>query len=143
MIRETLSMLLAGFFLLQPAVYARAAGAQAANDNPQAAAIRQKVEAAGIGSQVEVRLLDKNKILGRLMSVGSDDFVVKTGEDQTAVVHTIRFGDVESVKTATAVAISNAGSRGSRMSRRGKIMLVVGIAALVFGVITYATTKGP
>jgi hypothetical protein len=143
MMRETLSILLASFFVLQPALYARAAGGQSANDGSRTAAIRQTVEAAGVGAQIEVTLRDKNALRGRLISASSDDFIVQTGEDRTAVVHKVRFEDVESVNVENPATASAAHKPRSKISKRGKIMLVVGFAALIFGVVTYATTKGP
>ncbi len=143
MMRGMLSMLLASFLLLQPALNSRAAGAQAANESSRTAAIRQKVKAAGAGSQIEVTLLDKNKLQGRLISVGTDDFIVQSGEGPDSVTHLVRFEDVRSVKVFQQQAASTASQNKSKISRRGKMMLIVGVAALVFGIITFATTKGP
>ncbi len=143
MMRGIVSILLASFLLFQPALNARAEGAQAANESSRTAAIRQKVEAAGLGSQIEVTLLDKNKLQGRLISVGTDDFIVQSGEGPDSVTHLVRFEDVRSVKVFQQQAASTASQNKSKISRRGKMMLIVGVAALVFGIITFATTKGP
>ncbi len=143
--RARLSILLAALLILQPAWMARAAGAQSSNssDDSRATAIRQQVEAAGTGSQIEVKLLDNNKIRGRLISVGAEDFRVQTGEGETSVVHAVRFEDVESVKVFGQQSAAVASPNRSKISKRGKIMLVVGLSALIFGVVTFATTKGP
>jgi hypothetical protein len=143
--RERFSILLAALLMLQPALMARAEGGQSSDsvDNSQTAAIRQQVETAGVGSQVEVKLLDNNKIRGQLISIGTEDFRVKTGEDPNSVVHAVRFKDVKSIKFLQQPAAASANPNRSKITRRGKIMLVVGLSALIFGVVTYATTKGP
>ena len=145
--RALLSTLLAAFFLLQPAFCSRAAGAQAASDNSQTAEFRQQLQGAQPGAQVEVKLLDNNVFRGRLVSVGNNDFTLRTGEGMDTVSHRVRYEDIKSLKVEGAGRIAApataAGRPRSGMSRRGKIMIVVGVAALVFGVVTYATTKGP
>ena len=146
--RALLSTLLAAFFLLQPAFCSRAAGAQAANDNSQTAEFRQQLQGAQPGAQVEVKLLDNNVFRGRLVSVGENDFTLRTGEGMDTVSHRVRYEDIKSLKVEgagriAAPATARASTPHPGMSRRGKIMIVVGVAALVFGVVTYATTKGP
>jgi hypothetical protein len=144
MIRGTLAMTLAAFSLLQPAMNAIAEGAQAAAsaDNSQVK-VRQQMESAGVGSQVEVTLHDRNKLSGRLISVNADDFNVQTGEGQDAVSHLVRFEDVRSVKVFQQQAATSTPQSRSKLSKRGKMMLIVGAVVLVFGVVTFATTKGP
>ncbi len=141
--REKLSMLLAALLVLQPAWMARAQSAQTAEENSRTAAIRQQLEAAGAGAQVEVKL-HKRTLRGELISVGAEDFGLRVGEGESSGVFTIPYQDVKSIKFfQQKPAASNAVQSRSKISRRGKIMLAVGMAALVFGVVTYATTKGP
>jgi hypothetical protein len=144
MTRAMVSMLLTWFFMLQPAFAARAAGAQSASDNAQAAAFRRQLQGAEPGAQVEVKLLDKNVFRGRLVSVGDEDFTMRSVEGIDIVSHRVRFEDIKSLKVEGAnTAAAPASAPRSGISKRGKIMLVVGFAALIFGVVTYATTKGP
>jgi hypothetical protein len=144
MTRTMVSMLLVGFFMMQPAFAARAAGAKAASDNAQVAAFRRRLQGAEPGAQVEVKLLDKNVFRGRLVSVGDEDFILRSGDGMETVSHRVRFEDIKNLKVEGSSPAATAVRRPRKgISRRGKIMLVVGIAALVFGVVTYATTKGP
>lgn len=149
MIRSILSILLAAFFLLQPAISARAAAAQSAQEEARAAAIRKQVEAAGVGAKVEIRLLDNNRIQGLLTSVGSKDFTVLAGSAQAPVMQTIRFQDVKSFKatgappasTPTPAPVARAPRPRSPIATRAFLMLAIGISALVIGIATYIHTK--
>ncbi|MGE5325946.1 MAG: hypothetical protein ACM3NO_02810, partial [Deltaproteobacteria bacterium] len=143
MSRTILSLLLPAFFILQPAFNARAAGAQTAINNSRAAAFRQQLQGVEPGTQIKVKLLGHNDFRGQLVSVGVEDFTMRTGEGTDTSLLSLRFEDIKSLKVLGASGATTAGRPRSKMSRRGKIMLVVGFAALIFGIVTYATTKGP
>jgi hypothetical protein len=143
--REILSILLAAFMLLQPAMNARAAGQQAASqaEGSRAAEIEQQVRAAQSGSILEVGLLNGQSLRGRLKSVGAEDFVLEPIDNQFSGDRVIRFDEAQSLVVEKPPATSPANRQRSKISKRGKIILVVGIAALLFGIVTFATTKGP
>jgi hypothetical protein len=144
--RAIVSILLTAFFMLQPAMDSRAREAQsqaAREESSHAAEIEQAVRAAASDSILEVTLLDGQKLHGRLKSVGEEDFVLEPIDNQFSGDRAVRFDAVKSLEIQKPMPASAANKQRSKLSKRGKIMLFVGVAALIFGVVTYATTKGP
>ena len=126
--REALSLVLA-FLLVTPAVPCA---------SPRSAdSWKEKVILTGAGSSIDVRLLDKTRLRGRLGAVTDNGFTMDLLKDKKIQPRTIRFDEVKSLKvTVSQQPMSVAAKVG------WGILIFTAVAALIGGIACAASNCG-
>lgn len=132
MSRDVVSVLLAAILWFLSGLSAKAetvgmAAASQANASPQPT-LKEQVIQMPAGSQVEVRLLSKERFRGRLGEISDEGFTVQIAQENRLESRKVAFGDVKSVKVI-----------GNRGTRRG---ILIGVGATVGILLVLALTIG-
>jgi len=102
MCRDVLAALLASILWIQGAVSATAGTAEAVVTSQASTSkkptLKEQVNQIPAGSQVEVRLLNKDRLRGRLGEVSDEGFTVQIVEGSRIETRNVAFGDVKSAK---------------------------------------------
>jgi len=104
---------------------------------PATEALRQRLSDTPSGSNVEVRLLSKQKVQGLLQGVQTDKFILQTANEQGVQNQEIKFEEVKNVRVYKLKGASSVHKAGSKV---GRVLIVVGAAAVaifVLGFINY------
>jgi hypothetical protein len=100
--RNVLSVLLASILWVQSALSAEAEAAQATPTSNASAsqkpALKEQVIQIPSGAQVEVRLLNKERIRGRLGDISDEGITVQIAQANRIETRQVAFSDVKSVK---------------------------------------------
>jgi len=100
--RNVLSVLLASILWVQSGLSARAEAAQAVPTSHASASqkptLKEQVIQIPTGAQVEVRLLNKERLRGRLGDISDEGFSVLIAQENRIETRQVAFGDVKSVK---------------------------------------------
>jgi hypothetical protein len=121
---DVLSVLLASILWFLSGLSAKAetvgtAAASQANASQQPT-LKEQVIQMPAGSQVEVRLLNKERFRGRLGEISDEGFTVQIAQENRIESRKVAFGDVKSVKVM-----------GNNEKKRG---ILIGVAA-AFGIL--------
>jgi len=114
------------------------AGISARGDSPREETankptLQQRVLEVPSGTMVEVRLLSKQRLRGRLGDVGSDGFNLQTAQGSTISTQRVAFTDVKSFKQVE-------GTTGQKVGK-GLIYALAGIGALMVVLIIVASAE--
>jgi len=95
--KQVLSFLLIGLFLVIPAVRTAIANSGKQDNTPSIDQIRVRITKLGVGKKARATITTKNgaKVKGYVYSAGDDDFVIR--DRQTDAPTTIRYADVAKV----------------------------------------------
>lgn len=115
-------------------VFARPAANGRGDQAGDASRLREQVAHLPAGGLIEVRLVTREKVRGRLGVVESDGFAIKL-QDPSASEHRIAFADVKSVK-----AIQGRGGRVVGWIVAGVVIGVVVVALAVY--LTFRHNEG-
>jgi len=100
--RGPLSVLLVSILWVQSGLSAKAEAAQAVPTSHASASqkptLKEQVIQIPTGAQVEVRLLNKERIRGRLGDISDEGFTVLIAKGNQIETRQVAFGDVKSVK---------------------------------------------
>jgi hypothetical protein len=100
--RNVLSVLLASILWVQSALSAEAEAAQATPTSNASAsqkpALKEQVIQIPSGAQVEVRLLNKERIRGRLGDISDEGITVLIAQENRIETRQVAFSDVKSIK---------------------------------------------
>jgi hypothetical protein len=94
--KKQLLFLLVGIILSIAFLSPLSAFTQTNTDTRLITKTKAKVESVGVGSVVSIRLQNKKKLMGNIVQINSDDFIVKEIENGTE--QRINYGDVSQVK---------------------------------------------
>jgi hypothetical protein len=115
-------------FFLIPAMLGNSL-AYAASKSLDAAAVKEKITARGVGHGVRVILTDKADIRGIIVSIGDQDFALKSeGVDQPQSIQYAVVTSVHAFKPSTKTKVAGASQGG--LSKPAKVGIGVGIAVV-------------
>jgi hypothetical protein len=130
--RGTLSFLLASILWVHCGLYAKAevlrAVASSQASGSQKPTLKEQVVQIPAGSQVEVRLLNKERLRGRLGEVSDETITVQIAQADRIDTRKVAFGDVKSVRVI-----------GNESKKRG---ILIGVAAAFGTLLVLALTIG-
>jgi len=115
-----LAALLFGTTILEAKVGAAGMAPPGQAESKAKPTLKEQVGQIPAGSQVEVRLLNKERLRGRLGEVSDDGFTVQIAQANRIETRKVAFGDVKSVKVM-----------GNNDKKRG---ILIGVAA-AFGIL--------
>lgn len=134
--RETIALVLASMLFVTTNVEARADAARAVPSGRAAiergAALKEKILEVPTGTLIEVRLLNKQKIRGRLGEVTDEAFSLATVQDDKIVSQKVAFNDLRSFKT-----VGDGKGKGHIV-----LYMLAGIGALVVVLIIVGIASG-
>ena len=124
MMRQLISLVLVSTFVLDFAVMCRAKEGE--KDNAAQVAVKRKAESILEGTLVEVRLLNKEKIRGRIGEFTQEGFALQVKKGQNYEKRKVSFSDLKSIKQLPG------GSTGAAIGKAA--IEVIAIAAAVIGI---------
>ncbi|MBZ5565929.1 MAG: hypothetical protein LAP13_26350 [Acidobacteriia bacterium] len=127
MLRKILALVLMGPMLTE-ATFA----AKGAKPPQQGQTLKEKVLAIPAGTLVEVKLITKEKLRGRIGELTNEGFSLQVARGNTIEAHQISFSQVKSVKTVEGT--------GSKVGK-GLIYGLAGAGALLVTLIIIAATQ--
>lgn len=131
MFRRSLSLVLASTFFLNFALVTKAAGrAQGSTPKPT---LKEKALAITPGTMVEVRLLTKEKIRGRIGDLTDEGFSLQTAQGTSIQKRSVSFNELKSIKSV--------GSTGSKVGK-GVAYGLAGVGAFVLILVIVCATGG-
>ena len=136
--RDTILLILIsvlfGNSVLEARVGASATGASLPQETTKKATVQERIMEIPPGTMIEVRLMDKNKVRGRLGEVTNEGFSLQTAQGNKIETQKIAFTDVKSFKNAKG------GETGKGFSR-GVIYGLAGIGVLMVILIIWAASR--
>jgi len=124
---------LTGNCLLEAAVSASARGGSLEEQTTKKPTLQERILEVPHGMMIEVRLLNKQKLRGRLGEVTSEGFSLQTAQGTKIETQKVAFADVKSFKQIE-------GTTGSKIGK-GLIYALAGIGALVVVLAIWAMTR--
>jgi hypothetical protein len=103
MIRQMVSLVLASTFVLNLGMVAQAKKS-AQQSSSKAEALKEKAMGITPGTMVEVRLLSKEKVRGRIVDLTTEGFSLETGEGAGIQKRSLSFLEMKSIKEVSAEA---------------------------------------
>lgn len=134
--RQAICTVLASLLLLEPMMLARAsaeAGVQPQQTNAQQPTLKETLLSIPPQSYVEVRLLDKSKLRGRLGEVTDEGFALQVAQGNKIQNVKVSFDQVKSVKVVE--------QKGSKVGK-GLLYALAGIGVLFGALFIYAMATG-
>lgn len=131
---RTICTLLASVLVLQPALYARAEAKSSPRPqeaNSQKPTLKEKIVSLPAQSFVEVKLLDKSKLRGRLGEISNDAFALQVAQGDKIQSMSVSFDQVKSLKVVE--------TQGSKAGR-GLLYALAGIGALFVVLVIWAAS---
>ncbi len=95
--------------------------------------LKEKVVEIPPGTMVEVRLLNKQKIRGRLGKITDEGFCIQTAQGNKIENEMLAFADVKSLKQVE-------GTTGTKVGK-GLVYALAGIGALFVGLVIWAASR--
>lgn len=132
MLRRTLSLGLASLLILNLPLASRASGRAQQNDSQQQR-LKEKAFAITPGTMVEVRLLNKEKVRGRIGDLSDAGFSLQTAKDGTIQKRTVSFDELKSIKAVEG--------KGPKIGR-GVAYALAGVGGFVLIAIIVCSTSG-
>jgi len=134
MILLILISVLFGNSVLEARVGASATGASLPQETTKKATVQERIMEIPPGTMIEVRLMDKNKVRGRLGEVTNEGFSLQTAQGNKVETQKIAFTDVKSFKKAKG------GETGKGFSR-GVIYGLAAVGALIVILVIWAAAR--
>jgi hypothetical protein len=136
--RDTILLILIsvlfGNSLLEARVGASATGASLPQETTKKATVQERIVEIQPGTLIEVRLMNKQKLRGRLGEVTNEGFSLQTAQGNKVETQKIAFTDVKSFKKAKG------GETGKGFSR-GVIYGLAAIGALILILVIWAASR--
>ena len=134
MILPILTSVLFGNSVLEARVGASATGASLPQETTQKATVQERILEIQPGTMIEVRLMDKHKVRGRLGEVTNEGFSLQTAQGNKIGTQKIAFTDVKTLKKVE-------GETTGKKFSRGVIYGLAGIGVLMVILIIWAASR--
>jgi hypothetical protein len=138
--RDTILLILIsvlfGNSVLEARVGASARGASLPQETTKEATLQERIMEIPHGSMIEVRLMNKQKVRGRLVEVTNEGFSLQTAQGNKIETQKIAFSDVKSVKNVEGETTGRKFSRGLVYGLAG-----IGVLAVILVIWAVAATS--
>jgi hypothetical protein len=139
-VRDTiLLILISGFFgnsVLEARVGASARGASLPQETTKKPTVQERILEIPPGTMIEVRLMNKHKVRGRLGEVTNEGFSLQTAQGNKVETQKIAFTDVKSFKNAEGGGTGKGISKGLVYGLAG-----IGVLAVILVIWAVAVTS--
>jgi len=128
--RDLIALMLVWALFGNSVLQARVRGEQ---ETPKKPTLQERILEVSPGSMIEVRLMNKHKLRGRLGEVTSEGFALQTAQGTKVETQKIAFTDVKSFKVQGGTAGQKAG--------HGLVYALAGVGALFVVLIIWALAR--